>query len=212
MDFKEQLESTKAYLKSKGATIVYDETEPILTEGEIPYLEEEYGVKINDEVFNFYHSLNGAELEWIAEVNGDKIGGFMSLLSFIGVLEEDTEGKLWVDWYNREDIDEIKTHYIFEFIPGTDYYITIKFDENGGYKLYYVAEGMVNNGGAKRLPEIPLTIEQYFKVINAYLGFPTIRYHLHKKEFYEKPFEVAPELNILKEFIPDFKPPVINFS
>ena len=77
--------------------------------------------------------------------------------------------------------------------------------------MYYVAEGVVNNGGSKILPEIPLTISQYFNVINTYLGFSNIRYHLHKKDFYEKPFEVLPELEVMKELIPNFRPPQVQF-
>ncbi|SEC20927.1 hypothetical protein SAMN04489761_2381 [Tenacibaculum sp. MAR_2009_124] len=210
MNYLNEFTNVQKRLHEIGANILYAETEAILTDGELPYLEEEYGVKIIDEVFQFYNTLNGAELEWSLTLKETKIHGYMSLQSFIGILDEETEGKLWVDWYHKDDVEEIKQHYIFEFIPGADYYITIKFDKKGGYKLYYVAEGAVNNGGSKNLPEIPLTISQYFKVVSTYLGFSNIRYHLHKKEFYEKPFEVLPELEIIKELIPDFQPPLIR--
>lgn len=209
MDYLQQYNEMKQRLRDVGANINYDATEPIVTLGEIPYLEEEYGIKLKDDVVKFYNNLNGAELDWYIEYKNQRVNGFINMLSLLGIFEENTEGKLWVDWYNKEDIHEIKRHRIFEYITGTDYYVTIRFDENGYYKLFYVAEGAVNHGGSKRLPEIPLTIEQYFKAVRAYYGFSTLRYHLHKDEFYSKPFDVLPELKILEDLIPDFEPPEI---
>ena len=175
---------TNQILNNIGAKIKFSETELILTKGEVPYLEEEYGIIINDDVFAFYNNLNGAELEWSFKKNDTSINGFLCMTSFIELLDENTEGKLWVDWYEGEDIKEIKKHRILEYIVGTDYFVTVKFESNGDYKLYYVPEGSVNHRGSKNLHEIPLTIKQYFNVINSYLGFSNIRYHLHKKEFY----------------------------
>lgn len=209
MDYLKQFNELKQRLNDAGANITYESTEPIVTEGEVPYLEEEYGFKLRDDVFQFYNNLNGAELDWNIQYKNQQINGFMNMPSLIDILDTDTEGKLWVDWYNKDDIEEVQQHKIFEYITGTDYYITIRFDENGNYKLFYIAEGAVNHGGSKRLPEIPLNIEQYFKVITTYYGFSNIRYHLHKDEFYSKPFDVLPELKVLEEIFPGFKPPAI---
>lgn len=209
MNHLARFNALKDQLVEAGAHVRYHETELELTRGEIPYLEKESGIKVTEEVFDFYHTLNGADLSWNMTVKGQSLSGFMSIQSYIGVLRERIKGRLWVDWYESEDIERIKAHKIFEFIEGTDYYITIRFEKDGSYKLYYVAEGAVNHGGSKNLPEIPLSIAQYFQVIAGYYGFPTIRYHLHKEEFYTRPFEVVPELIVLKEIFPGFNPPKI---
>lgn len=125
MDYLQQYNEMKQRLRDVGANINYDATEPIVTLGEIPYLEEEYGIKLKDDVVKFYNNLNGAELDWYIEYKNQRVNGFINMLSLLGIFEENTEGKLWVDWYNKEDIHEIKRHRIFEYITGTDYYVDL---------------------------------------------------------------------------------------
>ena len=119
------------------------------------------------------------------------------------------EDKLWSSWYEEDDIERIKQHRMLEPIIGADAYITVKFLPEGKYKLYYVGDGYVNDGGSEDLPEIPLTIEQYLKVVTGYFGMSGIRHHLHEEEFYTKPFDVYPKLKELEKMFPDFEPPVI---
>ena len=116
---------------------------------------------------------------------------------------------LWEDWYEEDDIERIKQHRVFEQIVGADAYITVKFLPEGQYKLYYVGEGYVNDGGSEDLPEIPLTIEQYLKVVTGYYGMFSIRHHLYKDEFYKNPFDVYPKLRKIEKIFPDFEPPII---
>jgi len=178
-------ENTKKIIESKGATISIDDTNIPLTKDEFDYYKTEYNLNINEDIFNFYAEYDGIEYDW--QMDDNEVSGFINIHSFGEMIENETEGKLWVDWYDEKDIEEIKKHRIFETIVGSDYYITIKFEENGGYKLFYVPEGSVNNGGSKTLQEIPLTIEQYLNVISKYYFSYEIRHQLHKKEFYENP-------------------------
>ena len=187
-----KIDSTKEIIVSKGAKIRLDDTNIVITRGMLEYYEEEFKVKISDEVFDFYSKMNGIEYDW--ELEKEQLNGFINIHSFGEMIENETEGKLWVDWYEEDDIEEIKKHRIFETIIGADYYITIKFDADGSYKLYYVPEGSVNHGGSKKLDEIPLTIEQYLNVISTFYFCYEIRHHLHKKELYENPKSVLKNL------------------
>jgi hypothetical protein len=203
-------EEMKQKLTDIGAEINRNETELILEDDELPYLEEEFKTKINSDIFKFYNNLNGLEFDWSLKTTDLLITGFINIHSFYDLMMNSTEHKLWADWYEREDIQEIKKHRILETIVGTDYYITIKIDPtNGDYKLYYVPEGSVNHGGSKKLKEIPLKINQYFEVITSYFGIHMIRHHLHEEKFYTNPFDVVPELKLLEKLIPDFTPPNI---
>jgi len=191
-----QFENTKKIIESKGATIRLDDTNIPISREMIDYYGKEHNVKILDEVFNFYHNLNGVEYDW--ELESEQVSGFINIHSFGEMIENQTEGKLWEDWYEKEDIEEIKKHRIFETIIGTDYYITIKLEEDGTYKLFYVPEGSVSNGGSKTLQEIPLTIEQYLNVISKFYFSHEVRHHLHKKEFYINPNKVLKNITQLE--------------
>jgi hypothetical protein len=211
MNYLKAFEEMKQKLITIGAEINKSETELILTEDELPYLENEYKTKINNDVFKFYNNLNGIEFDWSLKRNDFLLTGFINIHSFYDLIMNSTENKLWANFYENDDIQEIKKHRILETIIGTDYYITIKIDPiNGDYKLYYVPEGAVNNGGSKKLKEIPLKIDQYFEVITRYFGIHMIRHHLHEEKFYTHPFDVIPELKLLEKIIPDFKPPNIT--
>jgi len=179
------LENTKKIIESKGATINIDDTNIVLLKDEFEYYQKEYNVKVSNEVFEFYNKMNGIEFDW--KMEKEQVSGFINIHSYGEMIENETEGKLWVDWYEEDDIEEIKKHRIFETIVGADDYITIKFDTDGNYKLYYVPEGSVNHGGSKKSEEIPLTIEQYLDIISKYYFSYEIRHHLHKKEFYQTP-------------------------
>jgi len=209
MDYKETINKTKQKLITCEAKIHRDDTNIIITKEMLQYYEEDYKISVNKDVFKFYNSLNGIELDWSLKTKTSLLTGFFNIHSFSEMIENDTEGKLWEEWYEESDIKEIKKHRIFETIVGTDYYITIKFLKNK-YKLYYVPEGSVNNGGSKKLQEIPLTISQYFKIINSCFGIHMIRHHLHEIKFYENPFQVIPELKALKDIFPEFKIPKIK--
>ncbi len=209
MDYKDRFNKTKQALIKRGAVIHREDSNINFLREELEYYEKEYNINVGEDIFKFYNAFDGIELDWSLKTERVLLTGFFNIHSFGEMTENNTEGKLWVDWYEESDIKEIKKHRIFETIIGSDYYITIKFF-NDGYKLYYVPEGSVNNGGSKKLQEIPLTISQYFEVINSYFGIYMIRHHLHDRNFYEKPFEVMPELKILKEIFPEFKIPKID--
>ncbi|HHG83362.1 MAG TPA: hypothetical protein ENJ82_01330, partial [Bacteroidetes bacterium] len=168
MDYLLQIETFKQEIIGLGAKIKHEDTQMTVTREELPYLEADAQQKIGEEVFSFYNKLNGFEFDYELSAGKTLFRGFAHLHSLEEILENNTENRLWVDWYEAADIAEIKTHHIFESITGTDYYITIKFDVDGNYRLFYVAEGAVNHGGSKSLPQIPLTIAQYFQVISAY--------------------------------------------
>lgn len=210
MDYLNIFEETKTRLLNVKSKITKEETELILTKEELSYHEDINGLKISNELFKFYNNLNGLEFEWNIKTDALSFSGFINIHSFEEMIENKTENKLWVDWYEEEDIIEIQKHRIFETLVGTDYYITIKLNERGGYKLYYVPEGSVNHGGSKKLREIPLKIDQYFKVINAYFGIHIIRHHLHEEKFYIHPYDVVPKIRQLVKIFPDFEPPIIS--
>ena len=190
-------ENTKKKIESKRATITIDDSNLPLSKDEFDYYKTEHNLNINDEVFNFYAKYDGIEFDWRME--DDDVSGFINIHSFDEMIDNDTEGKLWVNWYEEEDIEEIKKHRIFETIVGTDYYITIKFEADGTYKLFYVPEGAVNNGGSRTLQEIPLTIEEYLDIISKYYFVYEIRHHLHKKEFYDNPKKFLKDLDKLEK-------------
>lgn len=139
--------------------------------------------------------------------DGNTIGGVAYIQDIMSLAKNKTENYLWVDWYEKEDIIEIQKHHIFEKIIGSDYYITIKFSEDQTYKLFYVSESAVNFGGSKNLPEIPLTIEQYFLILNACYFSLDIRHHLHKQEFYNNPLDIVPKLKELEAVFGKIKLP-----
>jgi hypothetical protein len=198
-------EETKKKLLNAHATISREEMEVAFTAGEREYYENDEGFAIPDDLFDLYAELNGLEFRWsISDENGE-LAGFFHIHHFLDVMDNETEDKLWADWYEGEDIAAIKKHRIFETIHGSDNYITIKIEADKSYSLYYVQEGCVNFGGSKELSKIPLTIEQYMKVIMRYFGLYSVRHHLHKEDFYTDPKKYIPEYDQLIKRIPDFK-------
>lgn len=207
MEYVKTFEATKQALLDLGATINKADTELVLTKEELPYYEE--SGRFEGDCFDFYSNLNGLDFDWSLQTDRHAISGFINILSFEEMIEKRTEHQLWSDWYEKDDLLEIKKHHIFEKIVGTDYYVTLRFDRDLTYKLFYVPEGSVNHGGSKKLSEIPLTISQYFAVVAGWFGVPAIRHHLHHERFYTHPFDMVPELSLLEALIPNFQPPQI---
>lgn len=199
MDYIKEFEITKQKIRDVNGQILREDINlPLENKDEAEYYETEFGLKITNELFDFYSQMDGLDFEWERNENGKTLSGFAGIQDIMTLAENENENTLWADWYEKEDIIEIQKHYIFEKIVGTDNYITIKLNTDLTYQLFYVAEGSVNFGGSKKLPEIPLTIEEYFLVLcSCYFSFD-IRHHLHKKEFYSNPTEVVPKLKELE--------------
>ena len=208
MNYTEIFENTKQKILGAGGRILREDINlPLDSVDESKYYETEYGLKVTNDLFKFYSKMDGLDFEWELANKGSTLRGFAYIQDITTLAENKTENALWVDWYEKEDIEEIKNHNIFERIIGADYYITIKFNDDHSYKLFYVAEGSVNYGGSKKLPEIPLTIEQYFLVLNACYFSEDIRHHLHKKEFYANPLKIIPKLKELEDVFGKIKLP-----
>lgn len=174
--------------------------------GEREYYANDEDFSIPDDWYAFFNSVNGLDLNWKLSKGDISISGFFQLTHFLDLQASLTENKLWVDWYNEEDIEEIKKHGILEMLQGNDAYITVKFEEDGSYNLYFVDGDMINNGSAKELPKLPLNLQQYIQVVSDYFGVYSVRYHLHKSEFYQNPKAFIPEYDLLKEHIIGFSP------
>jgi len=208
MDYIKIFENTKQKILNAGGEILREDINlPLEDIDESKYYESEFGLKITDNLFKFYNKMDGLDFEWQLTKDGIFLNGFACIQDIMTLAENKTENNLWVDWYEKEDIVEIQKHYIFEKIIGSDYYITIKYNEDSTYKLFYVAEGSINFGGSKKLPEIPLTIEQYFLVLNSCYFSLDIRHHLHKQTFYTNPIDVVPKLKELEAVFGKIKLP-----
>ncbi|MFD0861695.1 hypothetical protein ACFQ1M_05720 [Sungkyunkwania multivorans] len=210
MNYTELFNGTKDRLKKANAKFESEETELAFTLGERTHYEKEFDFRIPDDLFDLYSSYNGLEFNWSIQDNGEVVAGYFAFSHFLDLLDNDSEGKLWVDWYEPNDIEEIKAHRIFETLIGSDYYVTIKIEPDGAYQLFYVPEGSVNHGGSKKLSKIPLTIDEYFKAITGYYGVYSIRHNLHKQEFYEDASKFIPEMERLRRLIPDFQQPKLS--
>ncbi|HAS42581.1 MAG TPA: hypothetical protein DCS93_19025 [Microscillaceae bacterium] len=208
--YKDLFDSMVQKLETAGATILKNETDPILTAGELKIREESFQTTFPDWVLKLYGEQNGLLRRWELKQNDISLSGFINLYSFERMyIYSHEKQQLWEDWYKEEDIERIKKHCILEQILGDDSYITVKFLPENKYELYYVGEDYVNDGGSEDLPKIPLTIEQYIKVITGYYGVYGICHHLYKDEFYKNPFDVYPKLRELEQMFPDFEPPTI---
>ena len=197
-------------LEQVGASITRNETDPILTPGELNLRAEQAQMVFPAWVLELYGQKNGWFQHWHLERAGVRLSGFVYLFSFEKMyLYSHQSQALWENWYEAEDIERIQQHRILEQIHGDDAYITVKFLPKQQYELYYVGEGYVNDGGSADLPQIPLTLEQYLKVVTGCFGLYGIRRHLHNPAFYEQPFEVFPKLRLLQQLFPDFEPPRI---
>lgn len=207
MNYLAFFEETKQKLIAAGAKITREETELELTRGELEYLEPDFNIQVSDELFELYSQLNGLEFWWEYQGDGFALSGYINLHCFEDLIERENEDKLWADWYEEEDLTEMKQHYLFETLHGTDNYVTLRMDEQFNHKMHFAAEGMTNHGGAKKLPEIPLSLENYFRVTMGYFGLSNLRYHLHKPGFYKEPLGTVPELHLLSKMMPEFEAP-----
>ncbi|MGV3611299.1 MAG: hypothetical protein ACO1N0_10145 [Fluviicola sp.] len=209
MDYKSLFLETKERLIRSQAIIDLDETEVAITAGVREYYENEERLPIPDDLYELLSTLNGLEFRW-SDPAQKNLGGYFNFHHVEEFSENDTENKLWADWYEAEDIEEIKTHRIFETFHGSDDYVTINIEADKSYALYYVPEGSVNFGGSKKLNRIPLTIEQYVRIVMGYLGVYSVRHHLHKPDFYANPQKYIPEYEQIQQLIPGFEPPVLS--
>jgi len=208
MNYTKVFENTKQRIITAGGNILREDINlPLESVDESKYYETEFELKITNDLFGFYSKMDGLDFEWELIKNGNTLSGFAYIQDIMTLAENKTENNLWVDWYEKEDIVEIQKHYIFEKFIGSDYYITIKLNDDLTYQLFYVGEGSVNFGGSKKLPIIPLTIEQYFLVLNACYFSLDVRHHLHKQEFYTNPIEVVPKLKELENVFGEIKLP-----
>lgn len=208
--YNDLFDSMLRKLEKAGARILKNETDPVLTEGELKIREESFQMTFPDWVLKLYGEQNGLFRRWELKDTSISLSGFINLYSFEKMyIYSHEKQQLWEDWYEEEDIKRIKQHRVLEQIYGDDAYITIKFLPNQKYKLYYVGEGYVNDGESENLPQIPLTIEQYIEVVTRYFGLYGIRHHLYKEEFYKNPFDVYPKLRDLEKMFPDFEPLII---
>jgi hypothetical protein len=212
MNYRDNFNQLKTCLLSAHAKIEYEDSEMSMTPGERDYYRDDEGFTIPDDLFGLFESFDGLTFRWSLETNEGKLSGFFQFSLFLDLQDNETENKLWVDWYEADDIEEIKKHRIFEMFNGMDYYVTIIFGEGNDYSLYYVPEGSVNLGGSKTLSKIPLTIEQYIEIVFGYYGVYSVRHHLHKPEFYKNPEQFIPEHDLLKKMIPNFNPPKIQLT
>jgi hypothetical protein len=212
MNYKELFQTTKDQLTSAGAQLLREDHQSNLTEGERTYYTEDENFSMPDDWYDLFSTINGLEFNWnIPAKEADQgLAGFFRFPDIGNFIANKTEDKLWVDWYEKEDIEEMKKHHILEMIEGNDAYITVKFGEDGSYKLYFADGENINHGGSKELPEIPLTLKQYMEVVAGYYGVYPVRYHLHKKDFYTQPEKYISEYESLKQLIPGFDPPKID--
>lgn len=207
MNYREHFNQIKIDLIAAGATIEHEDSEMAMTLSERKYYHDEEGFSIPNDIFELFESFDGLEFRWSLETNEGKLSGFFQFDQFLDMQDNQTKNKLWTDWYDSDDISEIKRHRILEMFHGMDYYITIKFDEGNEYNLYYVPENSVNLGGSKTLSKIPLSLKEYVQIVFGYYGVYSIRHHLHKPEFYQNPKQFIPEYDLLKKVFPNFNPP-----
>lgn len=192
-------------IKESGGKILSEDMGLEFTQGEREYFESEENFSLTDEWFDFFKSVDGIQLLWKLDKDETETFGCFLLTDFGRFQENDTENKLWCDWYEEDDIAEMKKHRIVERLHGDDAYITVKFDGDQ-YNLYFVDGDLINFGGSKELPKLPLTITQYVKIITAYFGVYSLRYHLHKEDFYSNPKKYISEYNLLKKEMKNFVP------
>lgn len=205
----ESIADMLAKLRSAGATLRETPGSPTTTD-RIAAWEVDSGLLLPAGFAELYTGpFNGFNLHWEWGADADRVSGHFGLMSFERMIQSHEQvDLLWSSWYEEEDIERIKEHRVIESITGADAYITAKFSVESGkpaYQLYYVGDGYVNDGGSEDLPEIPLTIEDYIRVVTGYFGVYQMRYHLHEAEFYKRPFEVCPSTGGLKQIFPDFE-------
>ncbi|MFT3793109.1 hypothetical protein [Flavobacterium sp.] len=210
MTFKQRYENLKKELLDAGATIEYEDAGMAMTEGMRDYYRDDENFSIPDDLFELFASIDGLDFRWSLATEAGNLSGFFQLHSLESLLDNETEDKLYADWYEEDDIETIKKHRIFESFEGMDYYTTILFDQGNDYALYYVPDDGVNHGGSKELPKLPLTIAQYVELIFAYYGTYDFRHHLHEPEFYGHPEKFVPQYDLLKKTFPNFNPPQFN--
>jgi hypothetical protein len=161
----------KQRLLQANAIITDKNTQSVLSNGKIESYKNQGSILFPNWTSSFYKNLNGLYLTWRWSQGEKDIQGFFSIYNFDKMItSHQKEDLLWSIWYEEEDIERIKQHRVFENIIGADAYITVKFLPDQKYKLYYVGDGYVNDGGSEDLPEIPLTIEQYIKITTGYFG------------------------------------------
>jgi hypothetical protein len=210
MNYNNAFQELRNNIIESGGEITYDESELQFTAGEREYYANEEDFSIHEDWYKLFNSVNGLDLHWKLNKDDVSLSGFFHLTHFLDLRESSTENKLWVDWYNQEDIEEMKKHKILEMLHGNDAYITVKFEEDGSYNLYFVDGDMINNGGSKELPKLPLNLPQYIQIVMNYFGVHSVRYHLHKNEFYQNPKAFIPEYGLLKEHMIGFSPNDVN--
>jgi hypothetical protein len=210
MNHRDLYNQLKADLIKAGATIEHKDADMAITAGMRDYYRDDEDFYVPDDLFGLFESFDGLDLRWTLKNEGQNLSGFFQFAAIEDMLENKTENKLYADWYQPEDIAEIKKHRILEMLNGTDCYVTIVFNKGNDYTLYYVPDDGVNFGGSKMLAKIPLTIEQYVQIVFGYYGVYSVRHHLHKPEFYQDPQSFIPEYALLKLAFPDFDPPQIN--
>ncbi|AKQ64717.1 hypothetical protein A176_001629 [Myxococcus hansupus] len=212
MNYQQMFQSVKRQLSSAGARIVWEDCDAPLAERERRRFMENEALRLPDAWLEFFNELSGLAFIWrlIDPAGQSQLNGFFTFQDFRRFMENDTTDLLWCDWYEEDDIAEMKTHHILERFEGHDAYVTVKFKEDGSYDLFFVDGDLINHGGSKKLPRIPLTLRQYVEVVTGYWGVYSVRYHLHKQDFYVNPEKYIPELGELKALFPGFEPPTFN--
>lgn len=205
MNNRQRFDEITENIKASGGKILAEDIGLEFTQGEREYVESEEDFLLTDEWFDFFKSADGIELRWELDKAEVKTAGYFLLTDCMSFMENHTENKLWCDWYEEEDIIEMKKHRIVERLHADDAYITVKFDD-GGYSLYFVDGNAINFGGSKELPKLLLTITEYVKIIADYFGVYSLRYHLHKGDFYTNPKKYIPEYDSLEKHIKGFMP------
>jgi hypothetical protein len=204
MNCREILKNIKNNIEESKGEILSEEFGPEFTEDEREYYKNEENFEISDDWFEFFNSADGIELRWKFDTESSELAGYFQFTDFISFHEDNNENKLWCDWYEKEDIEEMKKHKIVERLHGNDAYITVKFEDEN-YNLYFVDGDSINFGGSKELPKLPLKIAEYVKIVTDYYGVYSLRYHLHKEDFYQNPEKYVTEYGMLEKHIKNFK-------
>lgn len=208
MNYRERFNRIKGELLAAGARIDHEDSEMAMDGGMRQHYQDEENFTIPDDLAKLFESFDGLSFRWSRESEGQKLAGFFQIALFLDLMDNETENKLWADFYEPEDIARIKQHRILEMFNGMDYYVTILFEQGSNdYQLYYVPEGSVDHGGSQTLARIPLTIAQYVELIFGYYGIHSVRHHLHRPEFYVDPEKFIPEYELLRKTFPHFNPP-----
>lgn len=192
MNYNHYLKEKVKLLKLAGAEVFDFKINKGISPDKLARVEQAAQIKIPVELIEFYGTVNGCSLNWQLEVDGEPLYGFWDLWPaekvFFGPsgrlnqknAQNVFEDILWNDFFEEDQICELKKHKVIESIEGESAYVTLK-PEGGKFNLFYVNEGEYN--------KISLGFRDYLAFVFETYGISNIREEMQKKSFLQNPLK-----------------------